>query len=109
MKPGRRHRPAFRSTVTPKITRRSPGRSSDSAQHPDPIHGDIMKLKTILRALGASATASLLAAASAPAVHAQTVLKMAHIYTPGNIWYETAEAYAKAVEQKSGGKVKIQI
>lgn len=68
-----------------------------------------MKLKTILRALGASATAGLLAAASAPAVHAQTVLKMAHIYTPGNIWYETAEAYAKAVEQKSGGKVKIQI
>lgn len=68
-----------------------------------------MKLKTILRALGASATAGLLAAVSAPAVQAQTVLKMAHIYTPGNIWYETAEAYAKAVEQKSGGKVKIQI
>ncbi len=40
---------------------------------------------------------------------AQTVLKMAHIYTPGNIWYETAEAYAKAVEAKSGGKLKIQI
>jgi len=40
---------------------------------------------------------------------AQTVLKMAHIYPPGNIWYETAEAYAKAVETKSGGKVKIQI
>ncbi|MFT3819683.1 MAG: TRAP transporter substrate-binding protein [Rubrivivax sp.] len=39
----------------------------------------------------------------------QTVLKMAHIYPPGNIWYETAEAYAKAVEAKSGGKVKIQI
>jgi TRAP-type C4-dicarboxylate transport system substrate-binding protein len=34
---------------------------------------------------------------------------MAHIYAPGNIWYETAEAYAKAVEQKSGGKVKMQI
>ena len=36
-------------------------------------------------------------------------LKMAHIYAPGNIWYETAELYAKAVEQESGGKVKIQI
>lgn len=36
-------------------------------------------------------------------------LKMAHIYSPGNIWYEAAESYAKAVEQKSGGKVKIQI
>ena len=40
---------------------------------------------------------------------AQVTLKMAHIYPPGNIWYETAEAYAKAVEAKSGGKVKIQV
>ena len=40
---------------------------------------------------------------------AQTVLKMAHVYVPGNIWYESAEAYAKAVEARSGGKVKIQI
>ena len=30
-------------------------------------------------------------------VAAQTVLKMAHVYVPGNIWYESAEAYAKAV------------
>jgi tripartite ATP-independent transporter DctP family solute receptor len=36
-------------------------------------------------------------------------LKMAHIYAPGNIWFETADAYAKAIEQKSGGKVKVQI
>jgi TRAP-type transport system periplasmic protein len=40
---------------------------------------------------------------------AQVTLKMAHIYPPGNIWYETAEAYAKAVETKSGGKVRIQV
>jgi tripartite ATP-independent transporter DctP family solute receptor len=40
---------------------------------------------------------------------AQTVLKMAHVYVPGNIWYETAAAYAKAVEQKSAGKVRIEI
>ena len=40
---------------------------------------------------------------------AQTVLKMAHIYIPGNIWYETAETYAKAVEARTAGKVKIQI
>lgn len=40
---------------------------------------------------------------------AQTVLKMAHIYVPGNIWFDTANAYAAAVEQRSGGKVKIQI
>lgn len=54
--------------------------------------------------------ASMLGALLALPAAAQTVtLKMAHIYTPGNIWFETAEAYAKAVEQKSGGKVKIQI
>lgn len=49
-----------------------------------------------------------LALSASPSL-AQTVLKMAHIYPPGNIWADTAEAYAKAVEAKSGGKVKIQI
>jgi tripartite ATP-independent transporter DctP family solute receptor len=69
-----------------------------------------MTLNRILRAIGATATAGLLATLAAPPALAQTtVLKMAHIYAPGNIWYETAEAYAKAVEEKSGGKVKIQI
>jgi len=69
-----------------------------------------MTLNRILRAIGATATAGLLAALAAPAALAQTtVLKMAHIYVPGNIWYEAAEAYAKAVEEKSGGKVRIQI
>ena len=69
-----------------------------------------MRLPGILRALGATAAASLLTVAAAPAALAQTtVLKMAHIYTPGNIWYDAAEAYAKAVEEKSGGKVRIQI
>ncbi|MGE0312894.1 MAG: TRAP transporter substrate-binding protein [Lautropia sp.] len=56
----------------------------------------------------AAAALSLVCLVQSPA-RAQTVLKMAHIYAPGNIWYETAEAYAKAVESKSGGKVKIQI
>lgn len=69
-----------------------------------------MTLNRILRAIGATATVGLLATLAAPAALAQTtVLKMAHIYAPGNIWYETAEAYAKAVEEKSGGKVRIQI
>ena len=68
-----------------------------------------MKLKNLVRVFGATTVAGLLAALGAPAATAQTTLKMAHIYTPGNIWYETAEAYAKAVEEKSGGKVKIQI
>ncbi len=49
-----------------------------------------------------------LAFGAGPAL-SQTVLRMAHVYNPGNIWYETAEAYAKAVDTRSGGKVKIQI
>ncbi len=57
-------------------------------------------------ALAAAASITLLAPALG---QAQTVLKMAHIYIPGNIWYETAEAYAKAVEARTAGKVKIQI
>ena len=61
-------------------------------------------LKTIARLAIAA-----VAIAAAGAAGAQTVLKMAHVYVPGNIWYESAEAYAKAVEQRSGGKVKIQI
>ena len=60
--------------------------------------------KTLLRSL-----LGLAAALAVTAAGAQTVLKMAHIYIPGNIWYETADTYAKAVEQRSGGKVKIQI
>ena len=52
--------------------------------------------------------ATCLFAALSPA-QAQTNLRMAHIYTPGNIWYETAEAFARGVEARSAGKVKIQI
>jgi len=67
-----------------------------------------MQRKNFLLSLAVAA-----AAAAAPVVAlAQSqplTLKMAHIYAPGNIWFETAQAYANAVEQKSGGKVKIQI
>ena len=64
--------------------------------------------RALLKAIGAIA---MVAGMSAGPAWAQTpiVLKMAHVYNPGNIWFETAEAYAKAVETKSGGKVKIQI
>lgn len=61
-----------------------------------------------MASLAALAAATVLSVTALPA-QAQVTLKMAHIYNPGNIWYETAEAYAKAVEAKSGGKVKIQI
>ena len=57
----------------------------------------------------AGVAACLFAFAHGPALAQTTTLKMAHIYNPGNIWFETAQAYAQAVEQKSGGKVKIQI
>lgn len=68
-----------------------------------------MTVARLRRGLGVAAALAL-ALAAAPAALAQTVtLKMAHIYNPGNIWYQTAQAYADAVAQKSGGKVKIQI
>lgn len=57
----------------------------------------------------AAGAASLWPAATALAQGQPLVLKMAHIYNPGNIWFETAEAYAKAVEAKSAGRVRIQI
>lgn len=69
-----------------------------------------MSLKKTLCSIGIGAAVGLAAALTASTAAAQTVtLKMAHIYNPGNIWFETAEAYAKAVEEKSGGKVRIQI
>jgi len=51
-----------------------------------------------------------LAIATFTSATAQTLtLKMAHIYNPGNIWYDVAEDYAKRVEARSGGKIKIDI
>jgi tripartite ATP-independent transporter DctP family solute receptor len=64
--------------------------------------------RTLLKALGAAAMVAGMSAGPAMA-QAPLVLKMAHVYNPGNIWFNAAESYAKAVESKSGGKVKIQI
>jgi tripartite ATP-independent transporter DctP family solute receptor len=65
--------------------------------------------RCLVKAFGAAAVSAALPAAPALAQGQPIVLKMAHVYNPGNIWFETAEAYAKAVESRSGGKVKIQI
>lgn len=62
--------------------------------------GNMLKLAT---ALGIAATLA------APAAAQEITLKMAHIYAPENIWYETAEDYAKRVEERSNGRVKIDI
>lgn len=67
-----------------------------------------MQRKTFLLSL-AFAAAAAAAPVAALAQSQPLTLKMAHIYAPGNIWFETAQAYANAVEQRSGGKVKIQI
>ena len=61
-------------------------------------------MRSLLKAAFVAACFAASAAASA-----QTVLKMAHVYPPGNIWYDTAETYAKAVDARTGGKVKIQV
>ncbi len=67
-----------------------------------------MKTRTLRRAAFAIAAACLASVMMAGAVEAQT-LKMAHVYSPGNIWYDAAAAYGKAVEERSGGKIKFQI
>ncbi|MAM73027.1 TRAP transporter substrate-binding protein [uncultured Tistrella sp.] len=68
-------------------------------------------LRTMIgRGLATCATVLGIALATTGVARAEDiVLKMAHVYTPGNIWYETAEAYKKAVEDRTQGKVKIQI
>lgn len=68
-------------------------------------------LRTMIgRSLATVATIVGLAVATAgPSRAEDIVLKMAHVYTPGNIWYDTAVAYKTAVEERSGGKVKIEI
>jgi tripartite ATP-independent transporter DctP family solute receptor len=55
------------------------------------------------------ATAGSLAAPAVLRAQAPLTLKMAHIYTPGNIWFETAAAYAQAVTERSGGHIRIDI
>jgi len=58
------------------------------------------------------AGATGLGSLAAPAVlraQAPLTLKMAHIYVPGNIWYETAAAYAAQVAERSGGRIRIDI
>lgn len=64
--------------------------------------------RTVLATAGLM-TASALAAPAISRAQAPLTLKMAHIYTPGNIWFETAAAYAAAVAERSGGRVRIEI
>jgi TRAP-type transport system periplasmic protein len=66
------------------------------------------RMKMFRVGLGILALASASGAWSS-AMAQDVTLKMAHIYTPGNIWYDTAEAYKKAVEERTNGQVKIDI
>ncbi|MET0508285.1 MAG: TRAP transporter substrate-binding protein [Burkholderiaceae bacterium] len=67
-------------------------------------------MKPMRRTVVAGAAAMVSIPLARPlAAQSALVLKMAHIYPPGNIWTETAEAYAKAVESRSNGQVRIQI
>jgi tripartite ATP-independent transporter DctP family solute receptor len=63
-----------------------------------------MKPLTLVAAVG-----GLLVGLAGAAQAQELTLKMAHIYPPGNIWYDAAEAYAKEVEARSGGKITIDI
>lgn len=55
------------------------------------------------------AGAATVAAAPARAQFETLQLQAAHVYPPGNIWYDTTERLAKAVEEKTGGKVTLRI
>ena len=62
------------------------------------------------RSVWGSLAGIVLAVALSTSATAQTVtLKLAHIYTPGNIWHGVAVDYAKRVETRSGGRIKIEI
>ena len=58
--------------------------------------GQDMKPLKLMAALG-----GLLLGLAGAAQAQELPLKMAHIYPPGNIWYDAAEAYAKEVELTS--------
>lgn len=63
------------------------------------------------RQFSAAGVFAAIAFAAAPAIAQDKpiTLKLAHVYAPGTVWFDTAEAYAKAVEARTNGKVKIQI
>jgi tripartite ATP-independent transporter DctP family solute receptor len=53
---------------------------------------------------------SMLGACLVASAAAQTLtLNMGHIYSPGNVWYEAAEKYGKAIEERSKGTIKVRI
>lgn len=65
-----------------------------------------MKSLSLVAAVAATAfVATFAGSASAQ----DLTLKMAHIYVPGNIWYDTAQAYADEVAKRSEGKIRIEI
>ncbi|WP_108663762.1 TRAP transporter substrate-binding protein [Acuticoccus kandeliae] len=66
-----------------------------------------MKKTSLLAA--ALGTAAVLALSPAQAEVEKVTLEMAHIYNPGNIWYDVAERYAEGVKEATGGNVTINI
>jgi len=67
-----------------------------------------MKLASLLSAALVTAL-SFTAAHTAQAQVKPVTLKLAHIYSPKDHWGETMEAFKKAVEDRSEGKIKINI
>ena len=69
-----------------------------------------MKLYTTLLASATAATVlSLSVAMPALAEIPETTIQIAHVYNPGNIWYETADNFAKGIEAATDGKVTVNI
>ncbi len=69
-----------------------------------------MKLHTALST--SAVVAASLSLASLEAARAEipdTTIQIAHVYNPGNIWFETAQHYADGIKEASGGKVTVNI
>lgn len=63
-------------------------------------------MRTVSTLAGLALVAGMLPAS---AEFEQRVINAAHVYPPGNIWYEATERFGNAVAERTGGKVTFQI
>jgi TRAP-type transport system periplasmic protein len=69
-----------------------------------------MKIQnTFAMAATAAAVMTVVAALPAAAEIPDMTIQIAHVYNPGNIWFDTAQRFADGIEADTGGKVKVNI
>lgn len=65
-------------------------------------------MKVLTCFLGAATAMAVLSTAASAEVDKMT-LQMAHIYNPGNLWYEVSDRFTKAVTERTDGNVTFNI